>query len=139
MVGDDQVVGGQRVRFPIKGEKLFALAGQSHVDVAVELVRIKSVSGLAQLEHHEIRDIDDVIDGTNADAFDFRAQPIGTWPDLHVFNSAGGIKWTFVQSGNVEPLVVAAVTGGRFRCPAAETAAATIFFVSAAISRAKPK
>ena len=50
---------------------------------------------LTEFEHHEIRDVDDVVDRANADAFDLRAQPLWTSPDFHIVDLADGEKWTF--------------------------------------------
>src|SRR3979409_847171 len=52
--------------------------------------------GLAELEHHEVGDVHDVVDGTNADGLDFRAQPIGTRSDFATGDLACGIKRTFL-------------------------------------------
>src|SRR5947209_1876328 len=47
---------------------------------------------LSQLEHYEIRDVDNVVDRANSDALDFRAQPLRTGPHLHVVDAVCGKK-----------------------------------------------
>src|SRR6266478_5589710 len=53
---------------------------------------------LAELEHHEVRDIDDVVDRANTDAFDSCAQPLRAGFDFHIVDLAGGKKRTSARS-----------------------------------------
>ena len=53
---------------------------KSHVYFTAEFIGIKRMSGLTQLEHHKIRNIHNVVNGANAYALDFSAQPIGLGP-----------------------------------------------------------
>src|SRR6266404_8578246 len=53
---------------------------------------------LAELEHHEVRDIDDVVDRANTNAFDSCAQPLRAGSDFHIVDLAGGEKRTFARS-----------------------------------------
>ena len=88
---------------------------------------------LAEFEHHKIRDIDDVVDRTNPDAFNFRAQPFRTGPTFTLSilrsekngHSRVAEMFTPVFVGQALRLPV----GNRSGCPTR----------SAAISRARPK
>src|SRR5260370_36701059 len=55
---------------------------------------------LAELEHHEIRDVDDVVDRANTDAFDSCAQPLRAGSDFHIVDLAGGVKRTFAHGAD---------------------------------------
>ena len=55
---------------------------------------------LAELEHHEVRDIDDIIDRTDLNALNSRAQPIGTRPNRYIVDLPGGVKRTLARRGN---------------------------------------
>ena len=56
---------------------------------------------LSELEHHEIRDVDNIVDRPNTDRFDFRAQPSRARADYDVFNAARGIERAFVRRLNL--------------------------------------
>src|SRR5439155_6851928 len=60
-----------RVSLSIKREKLFTFPRKSHVYRTAQFIGIKRMSWLTQLEHHKIGNIDDVVDGTDANALDF--------------------------------------------------------------------
>src|SRR5260370_30110391 len=55
---------------------------------------------LAELEHHKVGNVDNVVDRTNADALDLLAQPLRAWPDRHVVDLADGEKGTFAFRRN---------------------------------------
>src|SRR5260370_11537361 len=55
---------------------------------------------LAELEHHEVRDVDDVVDRANTDAFDSCAQPLRAGPDFHIVDLVGGEKRTFTRGAD---------------------------------------
>ena len=71
----------------------FSLARQPDLDAAVQFFGVERVRRLAELEHHEIGDIDDTVDRANPDSFQFRAQPIRTGRRLDLFDPARRIKW----------------------------------------------
>ena len=52
---------------------------------------------LTKLEHHEVGDIDDVIDRADADTLNFRAQPFRTGTDFHIVDLACGEERTFAR------------------------------------------
>src|SRR5437588_7062507 len=56
--------------------------------------------GLASVEHNAIRDVDHIVEWTNAARFDSSAQPVWTPADFYVLNSPGRIEWTFALSRN---------------------------------------
>ena len=47
---------------------------------------------LAHFHEHVVGDVHDVVDRTEANAFQARLQPIRTWPDLHAFDQARAVK-----------------------------------------------
>jgi hypothetical protein len=47
---------------------------------------------LAHLHHDVVRDVHDVVDGTQADAFEATAQPLRAGADFDAFDDAGGVK-----------------------------------------------
>ncbi len=61
---------------------------------------------LAELEHHKVGNVDDVVDRANPDAFNFRAQPGWTWPDFHVVDLTRGIEWALVQRDDLEAFLL---------------------------------
>ena len=73
---------------------------ESDVNSTSDLVGVESMSGLAELEHYVIGDVDHIVDRTNAGRFDSCAQPIRTRADLYVFYSARGIERTFAERRN---------------------------------------
>ncbi len=54
LVGNDAIVRLQQIGFAVEREKFFAVARESDVDVAIQLVGIEGVRRLAELEHHEV-------------------------------------------------------------------------------------
>ena len=92
MIGDDEVVGLQRVGLRIESEEFFAIGGLAHDDGAVELVEVEAMQRLAHLHHDVVRDVHDAVDGTQTDAFEATAQPLGAGADFDAFDEAGGVK-----------------------------------------------
>src|SRR5204862_7791432 len=67
------------------------------MNISDNFVGVERVGWLSELEHHEVGDVDDVVDRTNADAFDLGAQPLRAGPDFHIVDLASGEKWTFAR------------------------------------------
>src|SRR5260370_9306936 len=55
---------------------------------------------LAELEHPEVRDVDDVVERANTDAFDSCVQPLRAGSDFHIVDLAGGEKRTFARGAD---------------------------------------
>ncbi len=71
----------------VQGEQFLARAPQADRNAAgADVRRVERVQRLAEFEHHEIGDIDDVVDRAHADGFQFRAQPIRARADAHAVN-----------------------------------------------------
>ena len=100
VIRDDTYVRLERVSFAIKGEEFFSVPGEPDVDVASQFIGIKRVGRLAELEHHEIGNVDDIIDRANTDALDFGAQPLRTGADMDSLDPARGKERTLVVRGN---------------------------------------
>jgi hypothetical protein len=79
----------------IEREKFLAVARKPHIDAALQFIGIESMRRLAELQHHEIRDVDDVVDRANADALNFRAQPLRAGTDFYIVDFAQREEWTF--------------------------------------------
>src|SRR5437773_140015 len=94
-------------------EKFLALTRKPHIDAALQFVGVKRMRRLAKLQHHEIRDVDDVVDRANADALNFRAQPLrgGTW--FYVVDLAQREEWTFAGCRNFYAVIPSKVEGSR--------------------------
>ena len=84
----------------IEREKLFAVTRESHVDLAVQFIGIKGMRRLAELEHHKVRDVDDVINRADPSALDLGAQPLRARPDLYIIDLARGKEWALSRRGN---------------------------------------
>src|SRR5207253_8724346 len=100
LIGDYAIVRFQRVWLSVECEKLFSIARESDVDVASQFVCVERVRRLSEFEHHEVRDVNDVVDRTNASALNFRAQPLRTRSDFHVVDPTRREKWTLTCRAN---------------------------------------
>src|SRR6266851_8687919 len=78
LIRDHTHVRLEGVSLTIEREKFFTVPGETHVDIALQFIGIECVGGLTKFEHHEVGDINDVIDRTNPNALDFGAQPLRT-------------------------------------------------------------
>ena len=63
-------------------------------DPTVHLAGVESMERLAELQHHVVRDVHDIVDRSNADRRQPPAKPLRTWPYFHVLDSADRIEWT---------------------------------------------
>ena len=91
VVGDDEVFGEKGVFLAVEREDLFAFLGAADGDAALEFIEVKGVQALAHLHHHIVGDIDDVVDGAEADAFEAGFQPSWAGADFDAFDDAGGV------------------------------------------------
>ena len=77
-VADHQGFGRERVFLVIQGhERLAVFRHPGHKPVACHPVVVVGVEGLAGLEHHEVCDVDDVVDGAKPGCGKSRLQPFG--------------------------------------------------------------
>jgi len=107
-IGDDEVVGQERVGLVVEGLDFFPCAGAADFqDRAGELGGVEGVEGLAGLEEDEVGDVDDVVDRAMAGGGNGVLQPLRTGADLDVGKVRRGVKRTEV--GGVE----AGGEGGR--------------------------
>ena len=71
----------------------FAVGGGADVDFAFgEAGFVEGVEGLAHFHHHVVGDIDDVIDGADADRLEAGAEPVGAGADFYAADAAGGVE-----------------------------------------------
>src|SRR5438477_880244 len=78
LIRDHTRVRLEGVSLIIEREKFFTVAGESHVDIAFQRVRVEGMRRLTELEHYEVRNVDNVVDRTDPDALDLRSQPLRT-------------------------------------------------------------
>ena len=114
VVGNDEVFGEQRVFLAVEREDFFAFLGAADGDAALEFIEVESVQVLAHLHHHIVGDIDDVVDGAEADAFEAGFQPSRAGADFDAFDDAGGVVGAAVGGfeGDFVGLGGAAFRGG---------------------------
>ena len=77
---------------PVKRGKGFSLVRKAYGQCSVDLRSVKSVERLGRFEHHEIRDVDNIVDGTEADRFKALAKPFGAGSDLHAVDAADTVE-----------------------------------------------
>ena len=65
----------------IEREEGFAVGGAADDDAAGEFRGVEGVERLAEFVEHEVRDIDDVVDGAQADGFEALLEPGGGFLD----------------------------------------------------------
>ena len=71
---------------------MLATLGEAHDDLGpADFCKIERMKRLAQFKEHVIGDIDDVVDGANADGFEALAQPSGRRTDFHAADEPGGV------------------------------------------------
>lgn len=109
-VGDDEVVGSESVSGFVESEEFLSLGGGSDNDASVEFGEVEGMQGLADLHEDEVGDVDDVVDGAEADAFEPLLKPGRAGTDLDAAHDAGGVKWA--GGGVVD---ADAITGGGRR------------------------
>ncbi len=84
-VGDDEIVRGERAIDAVEGAELLALGRAADDDLAAaEEGVIEGVDGVAELEHHEVGDVDDVVDGADPEALQAVFEPQGRRADRDV-------------------------------------------------------
>ena len=85
VVADDHHVGVERPLDVVeRGHRLAVERAPHHQPAAGHEVVVERVHRLAGREHHEVRDVDDVVDRPHARRGQPRLQPLGRRPDLHV-------------------------------------------------------
>ena len=89
-IADEQVLGSELMGAPIEGGELFAGVGVAHHDLAItHFIGVESVIGRAQLQHHVVADVDDVVDGAHAGHDEAALHPEGRWSNGDPFDQAG--------------------------------------------------
>ena len=66
-------------------------ARRTMISLVAQRVRVESVQRLAEFQHHVIRDVGDVVDGTHAESFQTILQPIRRRTDLHACDVASAV------------------------------------------------
>jgi hypothetical protein len=77
LVSDDEVVRLEGAGLAIERDEGLALGGVAHDDAAVELGEVEGVQRLAHLHEDVVGDINEVVDGAQADAVQSLLQPLG--------------------------------------------------------------
>ena len=99
--------GSSVIGAPVEREELFVRLGQSHADPAGELIGVERMQRLAEFEHDEIRDVDDVVHRAEPDRFELRAEPIRARADGHVFKPLRGIERALVRRADPNGVALA--------------------------------
>lgn len=123
LVGDDEVVELKSAGLAVEGDEGFAFGGVADDDAAAKLGEVEGVEGLAHLHEDVIGDINEVVDGAQADAVEAFLQPLGTRANFHAANDAGDVERAgfgsveadFVGGGGAGFEVAASVMGFAFQ------------------------
>ena len=99
-IGDHKIVCGELVFPAIERGEGFPLVRKADDQSPLDFTGIKGVQRLSRLEHHEIRDINDVVNGAEADGLQTFAEPLGARPNLHPVDAADTVEGCGVGSGN---------------------------------------
>ena len=99
-VGNDGIAGRQLMLRTIEGGELLPLGGHADAQCSRDRSGVKGMKRLSRLEHHEIGDVDDVVDRTQSDGFKTLAEPLGTGGDLHTVDAADAVEGGGVGSGD---------------------------------------
>lgn len=119
-VGDAEHIGRQLADVPVERGDPLALGRSADDDgLGGNVGRVKRVHRLAVFQHHIVRDVDDVVDRTDAAGAQARAHPERRRLDAHVFHRARGIaraeRRFFYGYGKVVGNVVAVACGMYLR------------------------
>ena len=91
-VGDDQRIGAQFQLGAVERSERLTLARPADDDLRSRQQRpVKRVQGLAVLHHDKVGDVDNIVDGTQADSLQPVRQPFGRRSRLYVFDDYRGI------------------------------------------------
>ena len=91
----------------VEGEEIFVLSGVADDDGAGEFRGVEGVERLAEFVENEVGDIDDVVDGAEADGFEALFEPSGGVFDGDAGDFDGGVEGAGLWGGNLDE------TGGR--------------------------
>ena len=119
VVGDGQVVAGQRQLLAVEQQQLLALTGAAHDDVTGDVVGVEGMGGLARGQHHVVGDVHQRVDGPHAYAPDAALHLIGGGLDAEPLDLSGQIARAALRilHGDAEPggiLYVPVEVGERF-------------------------
>ena len=92
LIGDNEVVGQEGAVLAVEGDEGFGFRGVADDNAAGEFGEVEGVEGLAHLHEDVIGDINDVVDGAEADAVESVLEPLGAGGDLHAADGAGDIE-----------------------------------------------
>ncbi len=88
-IGDHEVRGLERPLLPVEGEQPLAGARRAHAHAAApQPIEIEGVERLAELEHHQVGDVHDVVDAALARGLEARRQPGRRRRDAHAPHDA---------------------------------------------------
>jgi hypothetical protein len=92
-VGDDEVLRLQSVGFAVESGERFARPRGTHLQVAAKFRGVERMQRLSSFQQDVVRHVDDVIDRTKPDGFEFPAEPIGRRADFNAGDAASGVEW----------------------------------------------
>ena len=102
-VADAQVVLAQDMLLTVEGNKLGTLGLRAHHNlVARHHVGVKAVHGLSVGHHDVVGDVNDIVDGAQADSRQLLLHPLGTLLDLAVSDAHTGITLAGLRVLNLD-------------------------------------
>ena len=88
-VGDHEVRRAERARLAVeRGELLARARARARAPRRRAASQVERVQRLAELEQHQVRDVDDVVDRAHARGFEPRCEPVGRRADAHAAHDA---------------------------------------------------
>ena len=96
IVGDDERSGGEFVFLAVEGVEIFAFRSGANADVARDFGGVERVERLAEFKKNIVRDIDHIIDRTQADSGEAVDEPLRAGSDLDSRDFAEGVESGFV-------------------------------------------
>ncbi len=92
IIGDDQHALVQHVLLAVqRGQLLAGLRAAHHDGLVLHLGKVEGVHRVAGLQHHEVGDVHDVVDGPHPRAVQVLAHPSGAGADLHAGDDPGAV------------------------------------------------
>lgn len=91
VVSDREIARFERAVLAVERAQLLARLGRAHAHRAAHAIEIERVQRLAELEHHEVRHVDDVVDAAHPCGFELVDDPLGRRRHAHAAHDAGRV------------------------------------------------
>ena len=77
---------------PVERDENLPFFCMAHGQGPLNLGRIKGMERLRRLEHHEVGDIDDIVDGSQPNGLQTLSEPLGARANLHSVDTANAVE-----------------------------------------------